>query len=423
MSEFLDEALAQTKDQQTKKSLAEAKRANEDRLKALDHGLVAGLGFGLDKFKAMSPCLPLMRGGTSLSWRVFALRDVAPDRLQRACVCGGDNQKRSRLEVSWANRKAVLHAASDMGPINRPSQYFLFTQEHIRGYMWFDLPHRRHDNTKKALQRTLKVAKWERTIVQNVCVGPWDTAGHFRPLQEAAREYFSNMTCDDSLFVMLYPRICDELGEYATAADYGTASHRQYVWDMLPQLPCFNHMGSKSMANRWFQLQKKILATRCYDSCILLAILYVGLTLGWWRCISETSLVVNGPDSAGQRRRAPCSGGLAGARISATASGRSLAGQTATAGGRAAGEANGVLQRRRPECQEGRLRKLTALGRWDLGEEGSPCDGLSAGLVERPLGRGAWQGDRADENFARWGGSGCTSSWGPCIAWLASRTW
>lgn len=131
-----------------KKSLAEAKRATEDRMRALDHGLQAGLGMSLSRFRVAEPCAPL----TSKQRRYFVhisalppeVQSVACGRSRRACLWDSAREV-GRLEVLWSADGRVLHDASDMGPSNWASQYFLFCRQPIRGYMWFDLPHRRHD--------------------------------------------------------------------------------------------------------------------------------------------------------------------------------------------------------------------------------------------------------------------------------------
>ena len=274
------------------KSLQEPRLANEHRLKALDHGL-QGIGLSFAHFKSQYPCGAL---GTNERRYFLAmdslpddLKQVSPDRTRRAAIWDNCTGK-GRLEVAWAEPRPLLHDASDMGPSNWSSQYWIYTRQPIRGYMWFDLPHRRHDNTKNAVQRHLKLVKAERTIVNNVWSGPWDGAAHFRCLQEAAEEYFSSHDHNCELFILLYPRIAEQLGGVVSNAPLGSDEHRYAVRQLLPRLPCFSNKGFKAMSNRWYQMQKKIRASAPFDTCLLLIILYVGLTLGWWPSVKDTPL-------------------------------------------------------------------------------------------------------------------------------------
>lgn len=295
LAQFLKKrSAADTKPSTTVKSLKETRRANEDRMKGLDHGLSAGLGLSLAFFAAGQPCRPLLatekRYMVPSSSLPFELRAIAPDRTHRACVWDG-GAKAGRLEVQWSASRPLLHDCSDMGPSNWPSQYFLYSQAQIRGYFWFDLPHRRHDNVKNAIGKVFQIVRSERTIIHSVWSGPWDGAAHFQGLREAASDYFGSMTADDQMFVLLYPRISEELGCLVSGAEVGSKEHREAVWEVLPTLPCFHHKGFKAMNNRWFQMQKKIRGTAQFDAAVLLVIMYVGLVSGWWERLEDTPLM------------------------------------------------------------------------------------------------------------------------------------
>lgn len=104
-----------------KASLAEAKRANEGRMRALDHGLQAGLGMSLSLFRVAEPCAPLTPQQRRYFVPISALspevQSVACGRGRRACLWNSAREV-GRLEVMWSADRRALHDASDMGRNN-----------------------------------------------------------------------------------------------------------------------------------------------------------------------------------------------------------------------------------------------------------------------------------------------------------------
>lgn len=104
-----------------KASLRQELLANKHHLFGLDHGLQAGVGFGLARFKAQDGGA---RSPTSTETRHFVpitelpplLQASAKGRVRRSCIFDAST-KSSRLEVCWDQPRDALITFLDQGSV------------------------------------------------------------------------------------------------------------------------------------------------------------------------------------------------------------------------------------------------------------------------------------------------------------------
>lgn len=126
-------------------------------------------------FVAPRPLRPLRsderRYFVSISELPAAMQQRAECRSKRSCVETTDlgGGKRRRLEVDWQETRIVLHSWADMGSCGYPSKFYMYLDQHLRGFFFMDPLHRRHDNTVNSVKgASLTWARMEMSIVSSV---------------------------------------------------------------------------------------------------------------------------------------------------------------------------------------------------------------------------------------------------------------
>jgi hypothetical protein len=120
--------------------------------------------------------------------------------------------------------------------------------------------------------------------------GPWRRYGHFGSFTGAAREMFTNMDHSWVIYRQLYERITLALNKGVQPAHFSTEAHIVSVWEDLAAQPIFHDAGAFCKSERWWDVEKRIPAYVKFGPCILLVLLYIGITEAWWQSIYDTPL-------------------------------------------------------------------------------------------------------------------------------------
>lgn len=273
-----------------KASLRQELLANTHHLLGLDHGLQAGVGFGLARFKAEDGGA---RSSTSTETRYFVpiaelpplLQASAKGRVRRSCTFDAST-KSSRLEVFWDQPRDALITFLDQGSVGWHSKHWLFLEFGCRGWFYADPAHRRYEQFLNAV---------------NMGSGPWGSCAHFGKYSEAAAEYFSNMSSVDALFQELAPLLAFRAFDGKRSFELPSDELLQTLWDMGRDHWLFQNKGAKAQQNRWFQWTRRWRDIRGFVGFLLLALMYQGLTLGWWATLEDSPLqrLLRQPEPAG----------------------------------------------------------------------------------------------------------------------------
>jgi len=268
--------------------------SNVQHIKALDHALVGGCGFGLMKFMPERRPVALAAGEKRFLVDVASLpadiQAVSPGRLKRSCILDKATNS-TRLEVVWGRDRAVLQNCLDQGSVGWPSKYYLFQKLGLRGHQWWDLPHRRWRNVLNSYSRVgLNFIKVETTIVMNLALGPWAGAAFFMTISEAAAEYFEHFDHRDPLYRACYEGIVADLCKGTMPHNLGTEEHMEEIWSRLPGLRVFNCKGDKVKSNRWFNWCQRTSFLRDHWGALLLILLYISMHHGWYKSIFDTPM-------------------------------------------------------------------------------------------------------------------------------------
>eukprot|EP00959_Pyramimonas_sp_CCMP1952_P170796 3568952-Pyramimonas_sp.AAC.1 len=269
------------------------KKANWSSLLALDQGIEAAWGEGLEKFVPKKPLRALPPGAT----RSFVRTEKLPRALQaasfgrpwRALVQEGSGPK--KFEGHWAGRRCILHTNLDQGSIGWPSRTLLFSTVGLRGHRWLDPCHRHANNLTDSLTSSgLGVIKSEGLVVVNAPCGPWNEAANYDKAQGAVLEYMDSTKDDDGgLFIVLYPFISWDLHSGKLPANYGSDDHREWVRGRIRKF-VQEGMGTVVELNRWFQLWQRVRPMLPLWSLNLYTKLVQCLQKGYYEHFSELAL-------------------------------------------------------------------------------------------------------------------------------------
>ena len=237
--------------------------ANKHSMKALDHALQHGIGWGLSSFVAARPLAALKQFERRYFISVDSLpegsevRSASKGRTRRACIWNAES-KGSRLEVHWGSPRRTPMSFLDMGAVGWYSKYWLYLKQHVRGSWMLDPSHRRWDNVQlNFADAGLGFIKSEAAVVNNVCSGPLNTQGNLGKLRDAAEEFLENSSATDPLFMHCYPMIVRDLNGGRVSLEFGTEEHIEATWASLRDLPMFETQGHHIKLNRWFSLLRR----------------------------------------------------------------------------------------------------------------------------------------------------------------------
>lgn len=174
------------------KSLAQARLANWHNILALDQALRLGVGFGLAEL------VPRRRVGTlgkgeKRRWIAVeklpeAVRGPAGPRTRRGVVVAEDRS--TRLEAAWTDRRLVVHNMLDCGSVGWPSRAWAAYSQGCRLERWLDPPHRRHNNVADALSEAgLLNLRAEAMVLCNTNSGPWGGAAHYQRWRDCGEQW------------------------------------------------------------------------------------------------------------------------------------------------------------------------------------------------------------------------------------------
>jgi hypothetical protein len=183
-----------------------------------------------------------------------------------------------------------------------PHKFYLYARRGIRGWCWIDSSHRRANNTILALKDVgLPTLKDEMALVCSVGTGPWKGGAHFGKYSEAMAEYTNNFTWRDDLFQFLYNRITCDLNFGVRPPGWATEEHMRSTFETMRESNIFADIGRAVKLNRWFHFTQQFRLIQAMTSQLLLALVYIGLHLGWWAHVDDSPLRsghVHEPDDA-----------------------------------------------------------------------------------------------------------------------------
>ncbi|CAK0903954.1 unnamed protein product [Prorocentrum cordatum] len=278
-------------DMEGKASLQKDRVANAHYLELVDHGLQAGVGFGLSKFKvdglaARALLRSEMRYFIDILCLPAHMQASAHGRTRRSCIVDRSTQA-TRLEVCWDIEKPVLISFLDQGSVGWNCNHWLFTGR-CRGWAFCDPSHRRHDSCMNAVEEAgLSFVKYEALLIENLGKGPWKQQSNFGKFSEAAAEYFNNVDESDELFLAVLPWMAFRFYEGESGQSFD-GDFAKWMWKKAKTCELFQNSGASSRKNRWFQWTRRWRDISNNVGFLLVALLYEGLNLGWWATLGDS---------------------------------------------------------------------------------------------------------------------------------------
>lgn len=277
-------------------------------LVALDSGLQVHLGRGLAAFvlpgwrdpgdEERSAAAPEAAAAQDPARRIHGSQGRSKRIAARSSGDGGSGgaSRRPAPEKAAAQaereQQAVVRAASlaeqgelpivsiclDQGSVGWPALFFL---QHVQKVVLATVqepPHRIWNDVQGAIDSIapLRESRMLSTLLFNLNIGPFESAAWWQQVKDAISEYVSIAADDDPLLEHMWADIIDERGEHAFAND---PQHRRVVLQSLPSM--LKNKGSKVPRSRWFHFVDVCEEHDKVWSCRLLALLYLGLRLGW----------------------------------------------------------------------------------------------------------------------------------------------
>ena len=265
--------------------------ANVWVIKAMDHALQVGCGFGLARFlpsRAMQPLDPakhrrfqvkpgptnpaqLFTNGRSFRWAVEDL-----------------HTKKTWLEVS-SEAPATLHVCSDQGTVGWQSSYWLVQASGVCATWRADIHHRIHNDTKLAVKEaSLVLPQTAATALVNLGVGPWCNNSYQNQIRDGATEYFSVSSPADELFKLHYDLIAADLDIKGTL---GTQEHMEATYTAMKESFSVWQQGNSVKSSRWFGFYDKAEPFLQSWHTLLLVLTAMGVKRGWMKGTQDLPLM------------------------------------------------------------------------------------------------------------------------------------
>ena len=211
--------------------------------------------------------------------------------LTRSCIESSTSE--TRLEVSWTERRLVLHTVGDQGSIGGPARAYLF-QSGIRGADWYEVLHRRCNYFERDLKLTGAFSmRLETSLVMSIRKGPFQGCANFMKLQFTATWYFRSRNESDTMFAFLYDEICDNWWPNKSIPTRGSRAHMKEVWLMCQTCPYFHKTGSIIKRSRFFDWCHNVGELAEWMPVLKLVLIVYGMKNNYYNNIYDTPMFLN----------------------------------------------------------------------------------------------------------------------------------
>jgi hypothetical protein len=286
MHQFARQKRDTAKKKPTVDTLQQARLANKYHVKAFDNALALGAGLDLKQFCVEKPPCKLAAHETRFCVEVAScpagVRGASADRKLRSCI--QDKQAgTTRLEVKWGPARYTIHCNLDEGGDNFTNKFWLFLKKQVRGWLWIDPTHRRHNNWTSACSDAS--AGWvlkDMALICSIGSAPWGSAGHFGKYSDAAIEYTENFDHSDPLWQLVYPLVAFLFYKGNLPFDWQGDECCKGLWSHLRENKTIAFKGSKAKLGRWFQATNRWRNMQENFGFLAVAILYIGITMKWY---------------------------------------------------------------------------------------------------------------------------------------------
>lgn len=161
----------------------------------------------------------------------------------------------------------------------------------LRGEQWKDWSYRRWNSVIMCYHKLgLSKVKIERTMYLNLRFGSWHGHSHWHTLREAFLEYHRSSSSECPLFQLVMERIVRQRYGGDLPGDYGTVEFSKQLWESLPSSQYWGGIKNEVKLNRFFSFCGRSRELRPDDGVLLLTLLYIGITKGWFHGVDDTPL-------------------------------------------------------------------------------------------------------------------------------------
>ena len=303
----------------------DARMANVDLVRSLDHAMRRGVGHGLAFFMPTKRMQPLLEGQRR------CLRDMPPAKgstaeaktVRRSCIESEAGQccyESPQRLVNGKRKHPVCHMLSDLGPVGHPGANWLCHGLGLRSTVAFDILHRRVSDVDDALKDAgLRLLRLEFTQVLKLRQGPFGPAGggYHEVLRASAAEMFSYTDFDTNL---LFEIMCSSISsECDVPGHHGSVEHMQAVWSCMQSVLTSPSKGDNTKRARWWNFEENSRAFLKRQSMTLLNLLWLGFRRGWWKSYQSCPLNAKIPDASECNEGEPDEAGLEALELEACA--------------------------------------------------------------------------------------------------------
>ena len=234
----------------------------EEHLLALDDTLRVSCGFGLAHFKYEQSPRRLqpgqMRFAVPLEELDDDMRAASPDRSFRSAICDEQSQQ-TWLECIHDPEAPLLVMHLDQGSCEWFGRNWLIREHDIRGELFPDPFHRRHNNCLAATKRSgLCSIRVSSVLALNFSQGPWSEGAYQHKLRDCLQQWLSANTCHHPLFMAVYEWVSLDRHGGDLPAAFGTESHMEDTYLWLHHLDVFGKRHTTVKTGRWHSLPAAI---------------------------------------------------------------------------------------------------------------------------------------------------------------------
>ena len=296
MHQFAHRTKAVAKKRPKIDALQKQRLANKYHCKGFDNALHLGAGVSCADFVVQKPPSALAANERRFMIKVSdcppSVQAASSDRELRSCIQDRDTGK-TRLELCWSSERKLMHCHVDEGGDNLTNKFWLYLRMHMRGWVWIDPTHRRENNWKNSCSEA--GAAWclkDMALICSIGSAPWGKCGHFDKYSDAMLEYTTNFDCNDELWVLAYPYVAAVFFEGKLPINWKSDECRQELWHTMVSSTIMKFKGSKAKLGRWYQTTCRWRAVKLELGFLAVAILYIGVTLKWYRDLGASPLTV-----------------------------------------------------------------------------------------------------------------------------------
>ena len=273
--------------------LVQAYQANASHCRSFDNALQLGAGMSCKDFQIERPPAPLKLGEKRF-WIAVKdcpadVRDVSSERKLRSCI--RDDAGRTRLEVCWGGARRVLQSHCDAGSDNFVNKLWLFSAQRLRGNVWIDTTHRRHNNFKDACNKAgVDWALEDMVLICSIGSAPWGKCGHYGKYSEALQEYVDNNDHTDELWNLMLPYITFISSRGRPSQDWNAEENSVRFFASLSSCGLLFKKSGTAKQGRWFQPTCRFRDFTESVPFLALGLLYVAVTFKWYPDLDSSPL-------------------------------------------------------------------------------------------------------------------------------------